>query len=256
MDTKTTLSNLGLTPSEIEVYLAMLDGKMQVKDIINVTGMKRPSVYYAINRLETRGLVGRVQAGEYNRWQLSPASALDTLIDEKQAELEDLKGQTALIAEQIEAGPSSQSRAQVTFYEGQKAVEGVVFNSLYCKGKEILSIAPDGNFFQQTGAKFATRYVAERKKRGIKSKHLWESQGPMSKNVIEIYYKDNAEIKILPESMHEAFSTTVFIYDDTVMYISSKLSAYAVVFKSKEHAELQRAVFKTLWQASKPLKKN
>tara|TARA_B100000745_G_scaffold233824_2_gene157435 strand:- start:273 stop:1040 length:768 start_codon:yes stop_codon:yes gene_type:complete len=247
MNTKETLKSLGLTPSEITVYTAMIDGKIKVKDIINVTSMQRPSVYHAMNKLQARGLVGRVQAGSYNRWQLAPASALQQLVAEKQSEVKELQSEVELLAESIDATGSTSNTTQVTFYEGQQAVEGVVFNALYCKSKEILSIAPDGNFFHQTGSDFARKFIQERMKRDIATRHLWESQGPATDADLRQYYGEHSQVRLLPKEMREAFVTTVFIYDDTVMYISSKRSGYAVVFKSVEHAELQRAIFEALW---------
>lgn len=255
MNTKETLTQLGLTQSEVAVYMTMIDGKVQVKDIIKTTGMKRPSVYYALNKLENKGLIGRVQAGEYNRWQLSDPNRLNALVESKQKDLETLHKEVSGLVNTISTDSAASLQSQVTFYQGQKAVEGIVFNSLYCKGKEILSIAPNNNFFHQVGADFAEKYVAERQKRGIKTKHLWESVESVPKETLKQYYSSGAEIKVLPPQMQEAFSSTVFIYDDTVMYVSSKLSAYAVVFKSKEHAELLRAIYETVWSIAKGVRK-
>lgn len=253
MNTQETLKDLGLTPSEVTVYMAMIGGKTKVKDIINVTNMQRPSVYHAIQKLQGRGLVGRVQEGSYNRWQLAPSSALERLVEQKRKAVVELQKEVSALSESIDATGVSENSTQVTFYEGQKAVEGVVFNALYCKSKEILSIAPDGNFFHQTGSDFAMKFVEERLKRGISTRHLWESQGPIAKEDYTRLYGEHAHVRIVPKEMKEAFVTTVFIYDDTVMYISSKRSGYAVVFKSAEHAELQRAIFEAVWHSGTKL---
>ncbi len=251
MNTQDILQQLGLSATEITVYVAMVEGKTQVKDIIKTTGMKRPSVYYAINKLESRGLIGRMQHGEYNQWQLSDPHSLQKLLHDKQKHLQTLEQDLEHIVEAITTDKTSQLQSQVTFYEGQKAVENIVFNSLYCKNKEILSIAPDKNFFHQTGQDFAMKYVMERKQRNIKTRHLWESLGPVTKEVLKEFYTNTAEVRIMPSTMQQSFASSVFMYDDTVMYVSSQLSGYAVVFTSKEHAELQRALFETVWGISK-----
>ena len=246
------LEKLGLSHSEAVVYVTMAGGCLQVGDIMRETAMKRPSVYYAISKLEARGLIGRIKVGEYNQWQLTEPNQIVELLHDQQTSLDVLKSEAASLIQDIKDQESTGDVPKVTYFRGQKAIESVVFNSLYCKNKEILSIAPDGNFFQQTGIDFATKYVAERKKRGIKTKHLWESV--LDPNVMSEYYGEQAEIRFMPELLKGKFKTTVFIYDDTVMYIAPKESDNTVVFRSKEHVGMLRAIFETIWSVSTPLK--
>lgn len=248
-ETITLLTNIGLTKSEATTFSVMLDGVLQVKEIMQRTGMKRPSVYYALGKLEARGLIGRMQVGEYNRWKITDPVRILSVLDEKSNQLDQLKTEAKTFVETLKDRSVATEGAKVTYFEGQKAIESIVFNSLYCKSKEILSIAPQGNFFQQTGSAFALKYVAERQKRNITSRHLWEA--PVDAATMRHYYQDTAVVRYVPESMNGKFKTTMFIYDDTVMYIGPQESNYAVVFHSKEHSAMQRAIFETIWDLAR-----
>ncbi len=244
----TTLEKMGLSEIESKIFIAMLEGYLRVKDIQNITSVKRPSVYYAISNLEKRGLVGRIQVGEYNQWKVSPLSKLYHILDERKQSLEAL---THDVDDFVASVPilKNTSETKVTYYEGTSGIESIVFNSLYCKDKEIWSIAPDKNFFFERGAKFATKYVSERRKRGIKTRNLWENI--FDREVVKVLYEDVSEIRIMPKSMHGKFQTTVFIYDDKVMYIAPQKSNYAVIFQSKDHSSFMRAVYEAVWNVSK-----
>ena len=50
------LLDLGLSDSEVTVYLAMVSGVRTARDLIKTTRLKRPTVYYALGCLERRGL--------------------------------------------------------------------------------------------------------------------------------------------------------------------------------------------------------
>ena len=247
---KDILKKLGLSAIESDVYAAMIAGHTKVKDIQGMTGIKRPSVYYAIANLEKRGLIGRLQVGEYNTWKVSSLARLRNILDEKKIELAELSDG---VEEFIAHAPrkESTSKTKVTYYEGQESIEHIVFNSVYCKSKEIWSIAPNNNFFFEVGSEFATKYVTERKHRGIKTRNLWEEV--FDEKVVEKLYEGISEIRIMPEGMHGKFRTTTFIYDDKVMYIAPLKSNYAVIFQSKEHVAMMRSLYETVWNISEKI---
>jgi hypothetical protein len=68
------------------------------------------------------------------------------------------------------------------------------------------------------------------------------------------YYEGVSEVRILPKIMHGKFHTTIFIYDDKTVYVSSKKQSYCVVITSQEHADTMQAWFEGLWASSKPAK--
>lgn len=244
------LAELGLSDSEITVYLAMVSGAETARDLVKSTSLKRPTVYYALGSLEKRGLVSRNGKAGEKGFSLEPVERLAVLAKEKVAETTSLQEKIDEMVPTLSAkhSPVDQKPA-VAFYEGVDAVKGVVMDMLYCKNRRIHSIAPQENFFWQVGKEFVERFVTERIKREIRTKNLWET--PISKDLMRKYYEGISEVRILPKVMHGKFDTSIFIYDDKTLYVSSKKNGYAVLITSQEHADTAQAMFDGLWSVSK-----
>ena len=248
---RTHLLSLGLSDSEVTIYLAMVSGARTARDLGKVTQLKRPTVYYALSCLEKRGLVSKSGLEGDKRFSLEPLERLTIIAEEKARE-------SAKLTENIEAliptltadiSPANQ-RPVVSFFEGVEAVQHVIMEMLYCRNKQIYSVVPDHNFFWQIGPDFVQAYIDERRSRKIKTKNLWES--PITTKLIKQYYEGFSEVRILPKAMKGKFKTTVFLYDDKTLYISSMQNAYCVLIRSQEHHDTMRAWFDGLWSGSKP----
>jgi sugar-specific transcriptional regulator TrmB len=245
------LSELGLSDSEITVYLAMISGIRTARDLIKVTQLKRPTVYYALGCLEKRGLTSKTGLSGDKSFSLEPLERLSIIAKEKALEFSKLQNH---IDEMIPSLTTStytvNKKPAVAFYEGVDAVKGAIMSMLYCKNKHIDSVVPKQNFFWQNGQDFVELFIEERIRRNIKTKNLWES--PISKELVKQYYEGLSQIRILPEIMRDKFQTTIFIYDDKTLYVSSKKNSYCVLITSKEHTDTMRAWFDGLWSISKP----
>lgn len=243
------LLELGLSDSEITVYLTMLQGVYSASEIIKTTELKRPTVYYALGCLEKRGLVSKTGREGEKRFFAEPAEKLAVLVDEKVHEVAKLKDNiTELIPFFTLSSTSKDTKPTVTFYEGSHAVQGVIMEMLYNRKKHIDSIIPKENFFWQLGSDFVEHFVKERTRRKITTRNLWEVE--TKKSTFREYYKEYSEVKILPSVMHERFETSIFIYDSTTLYISSKKNSYAVIITSEEHTKTMLALFDGLWITS------
>ncbi len=253
LEPKKFLEQLGLTPSEIAVYLSMVSGVHAARNLVKVTGLKRPTVYYALGCLEKRGLISKVERSGVNRFSLEPLEKLQVLADEKFQEASSLKEriQEAIPALQESFGLTDQ-KPTVAFFEGTDAVKRAIMEILYCRNKQINSVAPADNFFWQVGRDFVRLFVEERNKRGIKVKNLWET--PIDQKILKQYYA-LSEVRILPQVMKGKFSSSIFLFDDKVLYVSSLKSSYCVLITSKEHHDTMQAWFDGLWGASKAHKK-
>jgi hypothetical protein len=121
--------------------------------------------------------------------------------------------------------------------------------TLYAKSRHIDSLAPKDNFFWQVGQTFSKKYISERVARNITTRNLWEQS--LKPDIMVQSYKGKSDVRILPPSMHGRYRTTMFLFDDKVMYISSLKSGYVLLVQSKEHHELMSAIYEGLWQISK-----
>lgn len=246
------LANLNLSESETDVYLAMVKGALAARDIVQVTGRSRPTVYYALSALEHRGLISKTGLEDDKRFRLEPLTRLQTIIDSKQAELDAVKKQSKEFIEQYQTKQYGDHKPRVAFYEGVAAVRNVIMETVYCKSKHIDSLVPTDNFFWQLGPEFVQHYVETRQKRRIKTRNLWGTT--IEPSEIEKYY-NQSEIRMLPKGIGNEFKSTVFMYDNSVLYISSLSSGYGLLVQSEEHYKLLQAMYSMMWGVSKPLER-
>lgn len=245
------LFDLGLSDSEVTVYLAMVSGARTARDIVKITQLKRPTVYYALGCLEKRGLTSKTGTVGDKSLSLEPIEKLAVIAKEKALEISKLQNHIdELIPTLAATSEPFNQKPTVAFYEGVDAVKNAIMEMLYCKSKHINSVAPKQNFFWQIGQDFVELFIEERIKRNIKTKNLWEA--PINKELVKQYYENLSQIKILPEIMHGKFKTTTFLYDDKTLYVSSKNNSYCLLMTSKEHTDTMQAWFDGLWSVSKP----
>lgn len=242
------LKKLGLSESEITVYLSLAAGRRSPRDIIKDTGEKRPTVYYALNSLTRRGLVSKSGKESEQKIVLEPLHKLEHLVDEKKHELDTLTADIQILKTALETAAPSHDRPTVSFFEGVEAVKNAMMDTLYCRSKLICSVVPKENFAWQVGSEFVERYVGSRIERKIQTRNLWEQR--VDPKIYQNYYKGKSDIRILPDVMHGTFQTIVYLYDDKTLYVSSRANAYCVLITSKEHHDTMMAWFEGLWGAS------
>ena len=251
------LKQLGLTDSEVTVYLAMCRGLVRVQDVMKATRLKRPTVYYALARLQERGLIHHTSKGSGERYGVEPAERLVTIAKRQVKESSDLEKEIVALAPSLTEKSLPGEHPHVSFYEGVDAIKNVIMETLYCRVRHIDSIAPNDNFFWQVGGNFAETYVSERARRLIKTRNLWESDfgaKHFRKGLYQDLYRGISEIRIVPPAMRGKSATTIFLFDEKTLYISSLKNAYALLVTSQEHNDAMKAMFDGLWAASKPIK--
>lgn len=244
------LTDLGLSDSEVTVYLAMVSGVRTARDLVKVTRLKRPTVYYALGCLEKRGLTSKTGLAGDKSFSLEPIEKLAIIAKEKALEFSKLQNHiNEMIPSLVATSSPVNQKPTVAFYEGVDAVKNTVMEMLYCKSKQINSVVPKQNFFWQIGQDFVELFIEERIKRNIKTKNLWET--PINKGLIKKYYEGLSQVRIMPDIMHEKFQTTIFLYDNKTLYVSSKNNSYCILIISKEHTDTMQAWFDGLWSISK-----
>ncbi len=247
---KELLNKLGLSDAETAICLCMSEGGVRVSEIQKRTGLKRPTVYYALQRLAERGIVFKT-GKERGRFAFDPNALLSISEDQVRkaaAVTESLNAWTERILTHQRL--SVAEKPSVSFYEGEAAVRQVIRDTLYAKSAHIDSLAPENNFFKELGNAFVAEYVNERNHRAIRTRNLWERR--IDASVFQTLYEGHADVRVLPSVMQGTFETTMFLYDDRTLYISSRQNAYALLVHSPEHHRFMSAIFNGLWSASVP----
>lgn len=247
------LKRLGLSDAEIAIYLALSEGGARTaSELVKATRGKRPTVYYALRSLIDRGLCHKAGGVGVERFQAEPAKALKRVLDERAREQAQLaRDIDAIVPSLMRKGETAEGMPAVSFYEGEAAMRQAIMDTLYCRSRHIDALTPADNYFFQAGKAFGSEYVRERVARRITTRNLWEKA--LDPATMRAQYAGLSQVRILPKGMHGRFRTTVFAYDDAVLYISSRKNGYALLVRSKEHVELVRAMYDALWEAAAPL---
>jgi DNA-binding transcriptional ArsR family regulator len=219
---------------------------MTASELTKAAHLKRPTAYYALRSLKEHGLIKAGATPGVERFQAEPPQALEAMVALRGKELAALAVDVhGIIPELLKKKVTDSGLPAVSFYEGEEAMKQAIMETVYCRGKHIDSIAPSDNFFWQVGQAFSAGYINERVARKISTRNLWEK--PLTPEIMTRSYAGISQVRILPKPMIGKFRSTVFLYDDTVMYISSKDNGYVLVVKSAEHFEMMHAIYETLW---------
>ncbi len=245
------LQKLGLSESEITVYLRMVAGAQNARDLTKTTKMKRPTIYYALNSLEKRGLVSKSGKEGDATFILAPFERLLAMAREKEDEAISLTEQIGELLPSLASSPSSPlEKPAVSFFEGIDAVKHIVMDVMYTKNHRVDLIVPAETFFWDFGEDFIRKYIEERKQRNITSRNLWESE--IEAKDFKQYYSNFSSTRMLPEVMKHKFKTTIFLFDDKTLYVSSIKNCYAILVSSQEHNDTISALFEGLWSIATP----
>lgn len=247
---KDILAELGLSDSEIQLYVAMVKGgALTARELMRDTGAKRPTVYYALRQLQERGLVTKAGSVGVERFQAEDPHTLTNLISFRKQKLERIESDLSEVIPLLRlGGDPHEGMPGVHFFEGDTAVKQIITETLYGRDRHIDSLAPSDNFFWQIGQEFSADYIAQRVRKKISTRNLWEE--PLEPAIMLKSYKGLSQVRILPEVMRGRFKTTIFLYDDKALYIASKKAGYALLVKSKEHYETMKAMYDGLWEGS------
>lgn len=249
LEIEKTLETLGLSPADRTVYLALLAGATKVAEIMKTTRQKRPTIYYSLGSLLDLGLVAKSGKQYGSKYTVEPLEKLELLaemnIEKDKAVLKDVQHFSAQFSKK------KTKKVSVSYYDTIQSVRDAIMFSVFNKEKMIRSIVPGNNFFHETGMDFVQEYVGEKNLRGIRTKAIWEDIP--AKKVLADYYAGSAEIRQLPVFMHNEFETTIFIYDDTTLYIGPKKEGYAVLVESADHAKMMKMIFENVWHSSLPV---
>lgn len=246
------LEKVGLTKKESEIYCAgRMHGALSVKEIVAETGIKRPTVYHALETLSGKGLVSVRDGYEGRLYVMSDPVQIKKVLTRKE---EDLKN----VGEEIEdllpvfmtLGDHVKKEKIATMqFSGERGVKVAIDEALYCKSKKWKIIAPRKNFFSERADRtYADYYLQTRKQRKITAQTLWEvDEGQIKKEV-----REARKPRILPEQMKGKFTSVMILFDDKALLISSRKNMSAIIIESKEMSNLLSVFFDGLWAISEP----
>ena len=238
----TLLKDIGLTDTEIKIYLALLSlGATPAGRIVEQTGVYRKNLYDALNKLVEKGLVSYVIEHKKKFFQAKNPENLEKYLDEKKARIEEQKQEIQTTISEMKA-LFGQAPAEIEseIYRGTEGIKTILKECLNCK--EVLFIGATGDVESRLPY-FWPHYNKKREKLKCKWRLLlvYESRNrPITKSR---YY----EYKILPKILSGL--NVIYIYGDSVANVLWLEKPVAFVIKHKSLSQNYKKYFEYLWKS-------
>lgn len=233
------LEEVGLTESEIKIYLALLKlGISKSGEIIRETGMMNSGVYRCLDSLLAKGLISFVIKNNVKHFQASKPETLLSFIDDKRTKIIELIPQLTKRYEPVEQ--------EARMYEGYKAITTAYeeCNEELSSGEEILFFSIGGEDLSDKNIQtFFMNLAAKRKEKKLMMR------GIASLNTREVFKKYPA--KVIMRYTDLKLPTGLSIYKTKVVLVSWKDKPTAIIIKSKNIVEGYRQFFEEMWKIAK-----
>lgn len=244
------LEDIGLTKSEIKVYLALLEiGNSTTWNIVKKSKVASSKIYELLNKLIDKGLVSSHIESNTKYFKAVNPERLKDYVEEKKRNLE-IKEK-----KMIELLPSLKSKfnlsekdTEVEVFNGYRGIDTVfkdILKELKKNDEFLVFGGSEGTTNNEQTQIFFERFHRQRSKQGIKLKIIFSKYAKERyKEFSKIKY---TEVRCLP------FGTpsTINIYKDTTILLIMSPSPAAIRIKDKKTTESFRQYFNQMWKISR-----
>jgi sugar-specific transcriptional regulator TrmB len=238
------LETLGIIGKEAEIYLELLKLKQSpLTNLAKAANVKRTSVYYCLDALIKKGLVGViVKNNKKLYYPEEPKDGLGGLVAQQKSAVEDLLPQLKDIFGKGSSLPT------IKMYYNTAGIKNIFEDVLSCKEKVGRYYVSDFSVDELLGDVFLKSFVKKRIAAGIKSLSMRTSSYAPKRETEMQSSKQLRETKIMPEGVN--FSPYMCVYDNKTVVISVK-EKMGFIIESQEFATAQKTIFDTIWNISK-----
>lgn len=249
------LKSYGLNDTEVVVYLCIYKhAEIRVSDIQRETGLVRTTIYYALAQLKADGLLSENMQNNVKTYRAADIAMLQNNIEtsisaqkEKLEQLSDLAGAFEKLKES-----SLEADSFVARFEGTGPVKQAIEDAMRCDSKRWHIIASRDNFLLHCSKQYQQYYLAERKRRGITAKTLWEPTSDFTIHSLEeLYYRNPRK---LPQEFRGTFNSLIIMYDDTTLIVDPYEQKTAYAIHNATSTQLLRMLHEFVWANSAPVK--
>ncbi len=253
-DIRVFLSGVGLTPTEISLYIAGLQyGPQSGAALARHTGIKRTTAHSALASLTQKGFAGVHQQTGAGYYSMKNPNLIEKEFIQK---IDDLKKQRLDFINLLPLFDpllsTSSTTTEVTNYTGADGVKTVIDTALYCASRQWKIIAPERNFISEGSKEYSEYFIKTRKQRGLRAKSLWESNF-VKKRTFDETALEFRNPRILPKKLEGRFKNMLIIFDASVAFIGSSKEANAVLIRSAEIHDTLELFFDGLWETARPI---
>jgi len=244
------LQNIGLTESEIKVYLALLKlGQTTAGKIVDEAKVTRSKIYDILERLKNKGLVGYIIKESTKYFSATNPNNILRYLEEKEKKIQEEKNSIKkILPELLDQQKSSQKDKVAEVFIGINGMKNA-FNVLVeeFEEKEPYYVFGAGKVenVEQIQIFFSQLHL-KRKEKKVKSFIIFNES---SRNLFKEQEKSKfVEVRYIKQST----PTAINVYKNyTIMAILTK-EPITLLIKNKETADSFREYFKLMWKIAKP----
>ena len=246
-----SLVALGLAEAEAALYeVGLRQGETDVATLSRVLHMNRATAYHYIHSLEQKGLVHKRTENGRILISMLREEGLQSYFDFEEAKAAERKQQLQALFARLPAQKKAENRPDVQYFSGYEGVRMALEIAFRATSKHWDIIAPKKNFFSDIEESYATYYLAQRKRRGISSRSLWEKTAENIRVSNEIA-RERAP-RYLPKKYTSPFHAVLILFDSRALFISSTKEMQAVLINSADMCSTLQMQFNVLWKLSEP----
>jgi sugar-specific transcriptional regulator TrmB len=232
---QTVLENMGFSPNEIKIYLALNDhGSSKAGTVAKIAKIDRSSCYNSLKRLLEKGLVSYVSIGKIKWFQATGPKRLMEYIREQQQDLQDV------LPELQARHKAAKIKGQVRLFKGLKGIR-TIFQDILRTGENNLLFGSENQLEERMPA-YKDQFVRQLKENKI--------------SVREIVREDRAgkttdpnRTRYVAKSVESPVVTN--IYGDKIALIIWTDEPEGVVIENAAAAKAYRSYFEFMWEHAK-----
>lgn len=248
MNTK-LFEKIGLTGSEIKVYLALLElGSSKKGPLVKQAGINPSKIYDIMNKLIEKGLASSIIKNKVTYFKAAPPTRIKEYLEEKKQEINSYGKEFDEILPQLELKQKlKEEKADAEIFYGWKGLETAyrdMINTLR-KGETDYVFGASQGYEPEKTSRFYSKFQTIAKEKGIKIKAIF------NENAREYYQKlkapkDHVEAKYLKTTT----PSEINIYNGKVIIVSLIEKPLVIMIKSEEIAHSFKQWFNIMWQVA------
>lgn len=244
MSLQTSLQSLGLNPTEITAYTALLQmGSGTVQEIVRKSGLKRTTAYGALEDLIAKKLVILTKTRGKQEYTAQDPQQLIKLLKQEAADFaNDRKSVLEILPELLSLYKGQSDKPKIRFYEGRENMKEVFKEILLSpRGSELLGYSSVEEISEGWWSDFARYFIERRIERGITDRSIIEN-APFTRE-LQRTDKEGLRNTILIEQNKYPLHGHLFIYGNSLLIASFKDQA-TLVIENKHLADTEKSLFK------------
>lgn len=247
MDTK-ILEEIGLTDSEIKVYLALLKlGSSKKGPIVKEAGITSSKVYEVVDKLIEKGLASYVIKDKVKYFNAAPPSRIKDYLKEKESKIKNQEEEFSKFLPQLELiQKSAEKKIDAEIYRGWKGMQ-TIYNDLLESletGEEYFIFGASKGIDEKKVKSFFTRFNTNRFNKGLIANIIFNEN--VRGNIKDVEKK--SKIRYLKHTT----PSEILIYKNKTAIVLLEKEPLIILIRGESIADSFKTYFNVMWMTATP----